>query len=252
VLAADHRARGIVTLEDYSRYVAAIRAALPACDGILASTQPMRDLEASGSLGPEKKTYLSLNRTGLAGSVFELDDRLVTSVRAAKEAGMRGVKHMVRIDLSDPVTASSLELLGKVLEEARTVGLEAMVEAVSWRDGHFALDTDSIVFAAVVAHDLGAPLLKLPMPDAAPGAARVKEVERIVRSVGVPVLFLGGARRRDENAGGPEPSRELVLALVRDAMDGGAAGVAVGRAVIEDPDPALMARMIADVVRSER
>lgn len=206
----------------------------------------------SGSLGPEKDTYLSLNRTGLSGSVFELDDRLVTSVGAAKEAGVSGVKHMVRIDLSDPVTSGALELLGRVLEEARAAGLDAMVEPLCWREGRMARDTNSIVLAAVVAHDMGAPLLKLPVPDAAPGAARAKEVERIVRSVGVPVLFLGGPRRREEAPGVGEPSREAVLSQIRDAMDGGAAGVAVGRVVIEDPDPALMAGMIADVVRSLR
>lgn len=212
----------------------------------------MRDLDESGSLEPDKTTYLSLNRTGLAGSVFELDDRLVTSVGAAKEAGLSGVKHMVRIDLSDPLTPSALELLGKVLEDARAAGLEAMVEPLPWREGRMACDTDSIVLAAVVAHDMGAPLLKLPVPDAAPGATRAKEVERVVRSVGAPVLFLGGPRRRGETGGGAEPWRDAVLSQIRDAMDGGAAGVAVGRVVIEDRDPALMARMVADTVRSGR
>lgn len=212
----------------------------------------MRDLSASGSLDSKTKTYLSLNRTGLAGSVFELDDRLVTSVGAAKEAGVSGVKHMVKIDMSDPVTTGMLELLGKVLEEARTAGLEVMVEPLSWSDGHVDSDTDSIVLSAVIAHDMGAPLLKLPVPDATPGAPRAKEVERVVRSVGVPVVFLGGPRLRDQSAGDAESLRQPVLSLVRDAMDGGAAGVAVGRVVIEDPDPALMARMIAEVVHAQR
>ena len=58
------------------------------------------------------------------------------------------------------------------------------------------------------------------------------------RSVGVPVLFLGGPR------GGA--GREVVLAEVADAMAGGAAGMAVGRVVFEDPDPATMAKLVAD------
>jgi len=40
-----------------------------------------------------------------------------------------------------------------------------------------------------------------------------------------------------------------LLAELADAIAGGAAGVAVGRAIYQDPDPALTAKMVADVVR---
>ena len=240
ILAADHRPRGVMTIEDYGDYSAALTAALPACDGILASRQPLDDLIAAGAVGPGQRTYLSLNRTGLAGSAFELDDRLVTSVAAAGAAGFTGIKHMTRIDRADPITASALEQLGRVIDEARAAGLEALIEALSWSGGAMARDTDAIVGAAVIAHDLGAPLLKVPVPDATPGPDRIAAVARVVGSVGVPVLFLGGPR-----AGG---QRDAVLAEVRDAMAGGAAGMAIGRLVFEDPDPAGMARLVADAV----
>lgn len=249
MLAADHRARAVVTVESYGEYLAAIRSAMDSCDGILASTQPLRDVVESGALGEVgrgKSTYLSLNRTGLAGSAFELDDRLVTSVQAALDAGYDGVKHLVRIDTTDPLTAPALELLGRVICEARAAGLEAMIESLWWRDGQVARDVDSVVLAAVVAHDMGAPMLKLAVPEAEPGAARVDAVARVVGSVGVPVLFLGGPRRSAERS--LEEVRESVIEEVRDAMEGGAAGMAVGRVVIEDPSPAQMARRIAEVV----
>ncbi len=244
VLAADHRARGVVTIEGYADYLAAIKTVLPACDAILASAQPLGDLAASGALESRHRTYLSINRTGLAGSVFELDDRLVASVERAASDGWTGIKHMTRIDLTDSLTAPALELLGRVLEEAHAAGLAALIEALSWRDGAVARDTDSIVLAAVVAHDLGAPVLKVPVPDAPEGAARVDAVARVVASVGVPVLFLGGPRQR---AGG-ERSRDTALAEVRDAMAGGAAGMAIGRVLLQDPDPETMARLMADAV----
>jgi DhnA family fructose-bisphosphate aldolase class Ia len=57
--------------------------------------------------------------------------------------------------------------------------------------------TDDIVMAAVIAHDLGAPLLKVPVPDVPAGPGRVDAVARVVASVGVPVLFLGGPHRPD-------------------------------------------------------
>jgi len=260
ILAADHRARGVMTIENYDAYLDAVRAALPACDGILASTQPLGDLVSSGAVESRHRTYLSVNRTGLAGSAFELDDRLVASVGAAKARGCTGIKHMTRIDLRDPLTAPALELLGRVLEEAAAAGLDALVEPLLWRDGALARDTDSIVAAAVIAHDMGAPLLKVPVPAEAEGAARVEAVARVAGSVGVPVLFLGGPRGADPAGGagtssatGPgsaQAVRRAVLSEVADVMAGGAAGMAIGRAILQDEDPKSMAAMVAQAVRA--
>ncbi len=44
--------------------------------------------------------------------------------------------------------------------------------------------------------------------------------------------------------------RDRVIAEVRDVMAGGAAGLAIGRTVYEDPDPATMARLVSEAVRS--
>jgi DhnA family fructose-bisphosphate aldolase class Ia len=229
-----------MTVEAYRPYLAALTAALPACDGILASRQPLEDLTTAGAVGPGQRSYLSINRTGLAGSVFELDDRLVTTVAEAEAAGWTGIKHMTRIDLTDPLTAPALELLGQVIDDSRMAGMEALIESLWWTDGAMARDTESIVRAAVIAHDMGAPLLKVPVPDVAGGRDRIAAVTRVVESVGVPVLFLGGPRGTT--------GREAVLAEVADAMAGGAAGLAIGRLVFEDPDPAEMAKLVADVV----
>jgi DhnA family fructose-bisphosphate aldolase class Ia len=240
ILAADHRARGVVTMENYREYVHALAQALPSCDGLLATVQPMADLTAAAHVTPRHRTYLSLNRTGLAGSAFELDDRLVTSVDRAAADGRTGIKHMTRIDLADPLTAPALELLGRVLEQADAAEMDALVEPLYWRDGRLSHATDDIVLAAVIVHDMGAPIVKVPLPDAAPGADRQRAVARVVASVGVPVLFLGGPL---SSAG-----RTPVLAEVRDVMEGGGAGMAMGRAVYQDPDPAEMAGLVARAV----
>jgi DhnA family fructose-bisphosphate aldolase class Ia len=241
ILAADHRARGVVTVERYSDYVASLRAALEHCDGILASAQPLADLAESGAVTGSHRTYLSINRTGLAGSSFELDDRLVATVSRAAADGWTGIKHMTRIDPSDGHTADALELLGRVLEESRAAGLEALVESVPWRNGGMGSDLESIITAAVIAHDLGAPILKVPVPDAPPGEARQEAVARVVGAVGVPVLFLGGPRQEGVD-------RRALLEQVSDVMAAGGAGMALGRVLYQDPDPALMARQVADAV----
>jgi DhnA family fructose-bisphosphate aldolase class Ia len=240
ILAADHRARGVLTIEPYAAYLGALEAAMPHCDGILASAQPLGDLIDRGVVESRHCTFLSINRTGLAGSVFELDDRLVAPVSRAEADGLSGIKLMTRIDPGDPHSADALELLGQVLEEVRQRGLQALIEPILWRDRSMATDTESIVKAAVVAHDLGAPLLKVPVPAVGPGQERVEAVARVVASVGVPVLFLGGPRG--------EGDTHALLAEVEDCMAGGASGMAIGRTVYQDPSPAEVAKAVADIV----
>lgn len=231
-----------MTTERYGDYLEALTAALPHCDGILASAQPLADLARRGALRPEHRTYLSLNRTGLAGSAFELDDRLVASVGRAASDGWSGVKLMTRVAPDDPGGAAALELLGRVLEEAAAAGLEALIEPIFWRAGAMSKDVADIVLAAVIAHDMGAPLLKVPVPDAPVGSSRADAVRRVVEAVGVPVLFLGGP-----HGGG---SSDRVLDEVRDVMAGGGAGLAIGRTVFQEPAPAAMASQLAAIVHA--
>ncbi|HVU71642.1 MAG TPA: hypothetical protein VHE83_01650 [Mycobacteriales bacterium] len=241
VLAADHRARGVITIESYDGYLTALRGALTHCDALMASRQPLADLQ--GDLG-ERPGFLSLNRAGLAGTVFELDDRLVASAESAVAMGCRGAKIMTRIDRDHPSGAAQLELLGHSIEECARVGLALMVEPLSWTNGRMDRTTEGIAYAAMVAHDIGAPLLKVPVPNDIPdGEARVEAVARIVGSVGVPVLFLGGPRGS---------ARDVLLAEVRDAIAGGGAGLAIGRGVYQDDDPAEMARLVAAIVHPDR
>jgi DhnA family fructose-bisphosphate aldolase class Ia len=238
ILAADHRARGIVTVERYADYLAALRAALPACDAVMASAQPLADLAAE-AVASGQSTLLSLNRTGLAGTAFELDDRLVSTVAGAARRGYTGVKVMTRVDPTDRSGADQLEMLGAVIEQASAAQLSCLVEPLTWTHGAMDRGVDGIIWSAIIAHDLGAPLLKVPVPDAAAGSERIEAVQRVVESVGVPVLFLGGPRVND---------RDTVLAEVSDVIAGGAAGMAIGRAVYQDPDPAQMAKDIASLV----
>ena len=122
ILAADHRARGVddhrvrtPTTSPRSRP----RSRTPTASSPPRSRSPTWPRSVRS---PHHKTYLSINRTGLAGSAFELDDRLVASVARAAADGWTGIKHMVRIDLADPHTAPALELLGRVLEEPAAPG----------------------------------------------------------------------------------------------------------------------------------
>jgi DhnA family fructose-bisphosphate aldolase class Ia len=71
----------------------------------------------------------------------------------------------------------------------------------------------------------------------------VEAVARVVASVGVPVLFLGGPHRD----GDPGP----VLDEVRDVMAGGGSGLAMGRAIFQEPSPGAMAEQVAEIVHGQ-
>jgi DhnA family fructose-bisphosphate aldolase class Ia len=73
-----------------------------------------------------------------------------------------------------------------------------------------------------------------------PGQERQRAVARVVASVSVPVLFLGGPL---SHAG-----RASVLDEVRDVMEGGGSGMAMGRTLYQDPDPAEVAGLVAALV----
>jgi len=102
-----------------------------------------------------------------------------------------------------------------------------------------ARDTDSIVFAAVVAHDMGAPVIKVPVPAVAAGAER---------SGPWPAWWPASACRSSFSAG-PSGTPDGPGCSTRSAtvMEGGGSGMAIGRAVYQDPDPAEMAGLVAEL-----
>jgi 2-amino-4,5-dihydroxy-6-oxo-7-(phosphonooxy)heptanoate synthase len=93
-------------------------------------------------------------------------------------------------------------------------------------------DPVAIAHAVAIAADLGADLVKTVFPGSVAGMAMV------ARSAPVPVLVAGGPVR---------PGHDL-FTQVRQALDGGAAGVAVGRHIIRADDVAATTRKIGDLV----
>ena len=60
----------------------------------------------------DKLVFSSINRGGLQGAAFELDDRPTGyDVAGTREAGFDGAKMLLRIDLADPSSWPALGLL---------------------------------------------------------------------------------------------------------------------------------------------
>ena len=78
--------------------------ARPGVDGLLATADIVEDLLLLGAL-EEKVVITSMNRGGLSGSSFEMDDRMTAyDVQATVDGGFNGGKMLARIDLDDAGT----------------------------------------------------------------------------------------------------------------------------------------------------
>jgi DhnA family fructose-bisphosphate aldolase class Ia len=97
---------------------------------------------------------------------------------------------------------------------------------------------DHVKFAVRQAAEMGADVVKTPYPV----NGTVEDFRRIVDQCFVPVIILGGAAMGDD-AG--------LLKMVEDAMDAGAAGVAIGRNVWQHKSPTAVARSLAAIVHQD-
>ena len=232
LVACDHPARGALSVRgradamaDRNDLLARLQTALsrPGVDGLLATADIVEDLLLLGAL-EDKVVITSMNRGGLAGSAFELDDRMTAyDVRATIEGGFNGGKMLTRIDLEDPATAATLESCGRAVTELGRAGLVAMLEPFmsSRSDGRVVNDLtpDAVVKSIHIAQGLGATSahtwLKLPVVD---------EMERVMCATTLPTLLLGG-----DPSGHPDETyavwaKALSLPPVR--------GLVVGRALL--------------------
>ncbi|MFI6664001.1 aldolase [Streptomyces sp. NPDC050481] len=208
IIAADHPARGAngvgadpYAMADRSELLDRLCVALerPGVTGVLATADILEDLLLLGVLDG-RSVFGSMNRAGLAGSVFEVDDRF-TGYDAATIAamGFDGGKMLTRIALDDPSTPSALENTARAVDELNDRQLIAMVEPFisEWQDGRIRndLSTEAVIKSITIASALGRRTaytwLKLPV---------VPEMERVLASSTLPALLLGGEVKDAEAA----------------------------------------------------
>ncbi|WP_270887054.1 Cgl0159 family (beta/alpha)8-fold protein [Pedococcus sp. 5OH_020] len=236
VVAADHPARGALGVRGdgsamasrsdlLERLVTAV--SRPGVDGVLGTPDILDDLLLLGAL--EGKVVIgSMNRGGLQGATFELDDRF-TAYRARDLAasGLDGGKMLTRIALDDPGTAGTLEASARAVTELAAAGLMAMVEPFlsRWVDGRVVnlLDADSTIRSIHIASGLGASSahtwLKLPV---------VEDLPRVMDATTLPTLLLGGDPQGHPDDTYASWGAALELPQVR--------GLVVGRALLYPPD----------------
>lgn len=237
LIAADHSARGALRAGDdalamgdrtelLDRMVRAL--ARPGVDGVLGTADVIEDLLLLGAL--EGKVVIgSMNRGGLAGTVFEIDDRFTGfDASSIGAAGYQGGKMLFRIDPEDPATPATMQACANAVDELASEQLMAMVEPfISGRDetGRIRndLSTEAVVRSATVAAGLASTSaytwLKLPVVD---------NMEAVLASTALPVVLLGGEVSSDQDAQFAAWSKALASPNVR--------GMVVGRSLLFPPD----------------
>ncbi|WP_326697557.1 deoxyribose-phosphate aldolase [Streptomyces sp. NBC_01754] len=204
IIAADHPARGALAVGN-DAYAMADRFDLlrrlclalsrPGVDGVLAGADVLEDLLLLGAL--EGRVVIgSMNRGGLAGAAFELDDRF-TGHRPADLSRQRldAGKLLLRIDHDDPGSLETLHTAARTVDEMAALRLPVFIEPfLCHRNGGGRLRIDltpaAVTTSIAVASGLGGTSaytwLKVPVTDDPDAMARVMHASTL------PAVLLGG------------------------------------------------------------
>ncbi|WP_330279922.1 deoxyribose-phosphate aldolase [Streptomyces sp. NBC_00569] len=241
IVAADHPARGALAVGERP-FAMADRADLlgrlclalsrPGVDGVLATADILDDLLLLGAL--DGKVVLgSMNRGGLAGASFELDDRF-TGHRPADLHRLRfdAGKLLLRIDYDDPGSLRTMESAARAVDEMAALCLPVFVEPFLCRRDPASgtlrsdLGAEAVTTSIAIASGLGGSSaytwLKVPVTDNPDDMARVMETSTL------PAVLLGGDVGDDQGAAYEKWRHALQLPTVQ--------GLVVGRSLLYPAD----------------
>ena len=261
ILAADHPARMSTAtptdplgMTNRHAYLGRVLRALVggSIDGLMATPDVLDDVFIVNHLvkqggGPgflDNKVLLgSMNRSGLAGTAFEMDDDMSAySADGIAKARLDGAKVLWRLDPAEPGSGRTLMYIAEAVSQLSAMGLPSFLEPlpVERAENGYQPVKDPIALLkqigvlAGVGGNTARTWLKIPV---------CEDYERVVRATTMPLLMLGGASHND-----PEPTiREFARGLqggpnVRGAM--------VGRNVLYpgQDDPLAVGNVISEII----
>lgn len=261
ILAADHPGRSNLKIQDdplamgdRRQYLARILRVLshPGIDGVMSTPDLVEDLlilaglirERTGRSPLDERVVVGcMNRGGLPGTVWEMDDRFTAFTgRRLLVLRLDGGKFMVRIDPADPGSLTTIDGCVRAVTELAEAGLVSFLEPLPVvRDkGVYKVQRTVAALAGAVsaASAMGASSLYtwLELPTC-------PKFETVAAATTLPLLILGG-----EAVGDPRP----VLEDLRAAMRAGSnvRGAMIGRNVLYPgtDDPRAVAAATAAVI----
>ena len=252
IVAADHTARGMLgvgddqfAMADRRKLLDALMVALenPQVDGVLGSADVIDELALLGAL-ENKLVFGTMNRGGIMGAKWELDDRMTAyTPQEIASRGLDGGKVLLRLADDDAGTAPTIEACAKAVTQMADLKLPIMVEPLPYTGGNggpakYLDDNDKLLRAVSIASGLGSSSaytwLKVPASS---------QVERMMAATTLPGLILGGAPGPDPDATYASWERAMKVTNVR--------GLVVGRALLfpKDGDVAGAIARAARIVR---
>jgi DhnA family fructose-bisphosphate aldolase class Ia len=198
----------------------------PGVDGVLATPDIIDDLALLGLLN-NKIVVGSMNRGGLRGASFEMDDRFgAYSIESVARAGLDFAKTLTRINLQDAGTADTLIATAEAVNDAVAAQIPIMLEPFmsEWVDGKVTniLTADAVIHSIAIAAALGGSSaytwLKIPF---------VTDMARVMESTTLPTVILGGDNQSDPESLYADWVHALTLPGVR--------GLVVGRSLLYPP-----------------
>lgn len=233
IVAADHPARAALGIGNEAMAMAnredllerlAAALAMPGVDGVLATPDIIDDLALMGALD-HKIVVGSMNRGGLRGATFEMDDRFgAYSIESLVAAGLDFAKTLTRINFDDPGTADTLIATANAVNDAVAAGLPIMIEPFisEWttdRSITNVLTPEAVIQSIAIVSALGGSSaytwLKIPY---------VEDMARVMESTTLPTLILGGDRPGNSEGLFEQWAHALTLPGVR--------GLVVGRSLL--------------------
>lgn len=236
LVAADHPGRGALGVGSNEMAMAnryellqrlTVALSRPGVDGVLGTPDIIDDLALLGVLD-DKVVVGSVNRGGLRGASFEMDDRNTGySVDGIGAAGLDAAKVLLRMNLADAGCVSTIEAVAQVVTQSAAVGLPILLEPFisNWVEGRIVndLSTDAVITSIAIASALGtssaSSWLKLPVVD---------DMERVMAATTLPTLLLGGDPQTAPEETYSSWERALALPGVR--------GLVVGRSLLYPAD----------------
>ncbi|MEV0244000.1 deoxyribose-phosphate aldolase [Streptomyces sp. NPDC050674] len=240
IVAADHPARGALGVGGRAMAMAnradllerlCLALSRPGVDGVLATADILDDLLLLGAL--DGKVVLgSMNRGGLQGARFELDDRF-TGHRPEdiERLGFDAGKLLLRIDYDDPGSLTTLESTARAVDAMAARRLPVFVEPfLSRRDGTGRLRNDlsaeAVTKSIAIASGLGGTSaytwLKVPVTD------NPDDMAEVMAASTLPAVLLGGEVGDDQDEAYEKWRGALQLPTV--------CGLVVGRSLLYPAD----------------
>ncbi|MGQ9720282.1 MAG: 2-amino-3,7-dideoxy-D-threo-hept-6-ulosonate synthase [Candidatus Jordarchaeum sp.] len=156
----------------------------------------------------------------------------VGTVEEAVKLGVEAVS--IHINIGAEKEPEMLKHLGQVSRDCEDWGMPLIAMMYPRGKNIDSLDPKAIAHASRIGAELGADIIKTPF------TGKVNTFQKVVEGCPVPIIIAGGPKT--------ETDRET-LQMVKDSMDAGAIGVAMGRNAFQHQKPMTIVKAVSEIVK---